>query len=144
MGDDGVGIQVARMVQAKLQKPDIVVKEMSVSGIRLVEEMLDFDRAIIVDSHTEQNPEPGRIRRFTPSDFTDTIHSGTPHGVNFATALELYTKLEPRRIPKTIEIYTIDIDSELNVSDELSPAVERAGRELTDLVVRRVIQTDAT
>ena len=139
MADDGIGIHVARMVQATLpQRSDIVFKELGVSGIRLVEEILGFDHAIIVDSHMGKETEPGRIRRFTPADFVDTVHPGTPHGFNFATAMELYRTLAPEKIPKSIEIYTIDIDSENRFGEHFSPAVERAGEELVKLLIRRL------
>ena len=60
MGDDGVGIKVVRTLQARLgRRPDVVVKELSVSGIRLVEELLGFDHVIIVDSHTGQETHLG-------------------------------------------------------------------------------------
>ena len=93
---------------------------------------------IIVDSHTGKETEPGRIRKFTPADFTDTIHPGVPHGTNFATALEFYRNLSPEKIPTSIEIYTIDIGSELTFGEKLSPAVEEASEELANLIVHEI------
>ena len=62
MGDDRVGIHVAQEIQARVSHTaNVEVKELSVSGIRLVEEILGFDRVIIVDSHTGSETEPGRI-----------------------------------------------------------------------------------
>jgi len=143
MGDDGVGIRVVRILQARLepQRQDVVFKELSVSGIRLIEEILGFDRVIIVDSHTGEDTEVGRIRRFTPADFSDTFHPGTPHGLNFATALELYKNIDREHIPKTIEIYTIDINPEFVFGDKLSPTIEKASDELTDLLIRELSST---
>jgi Ni,Fe-hydrogenase maturation factor len=52
MADDGMGIRVTRMIQAKLSDwSDILFKELSVSAVRLLGEILGFDQAIIVDSH---------------------------------------------------------------------------------------------
>ena len=139
MSDDGIGIHVARMVQAQSpQRPDIVFKELGVSGIRLVEEILGFDQVILIDSHTGKKPEVGRIRKFTPADFVDTIHPGAPHGTNFASAIEFYKTLNPEKIPKSIEIYTIDIDPEINFGEQLSPAVQKAGEQLSNLLVRQL------
>jgi len=139
MGDDRVGIHVAKRIQARIpQTSNIQVKELSVSGIRLVEEILGFDHVIIVDSHTGTETEPGRIRKFAADDFIDTIHPGAPHGINFATALEFYKNLEPEKIPKFIEIYTIDIESKLSFSDQLSSTIEKAAEELVNLIVREL------
>ena len=111
---------------------------MSVSDV--VEEILGFDHMIIVDSHTGSETEPGRIRKFTADDFMDTIHPGAPHGINFVTALEFYKNLEPENIPKSIEIYTIDIESELNFGEKLSPTVEKAADELVNLIIGELSQ----
>jgi hydrogenase maturation protease len=139
MADDSIGIHVARMVQAQSpQSADIVFKELGVSGIRLVEEILGFDQVILIDSHTGKEPEVGRVRKFTPADFVDTIHPGAPHGTNFASAIELYKTLTPEKIPKSIEIYTIDIDPEINFGEQLSPAVQKAGERLANLLVRQL------
>ena len=95
---------------------------------------------IIVDSHTGSETEPGRIRKFTADDFMDTIHPRAPHGINFASALEFYKNLEPERIPKSIEIYTIDIDSELNFGEKLSPTVKKGAGELVNLIIGELSQ----
>lgn len=101
---------------------DIVAKELSVSGVSLVKEILGFDHVIIIDSYTGKDTEAGRIRKSTPTDFMDTIHPETPHGLNFSTALEFYWNPDSERIPKCIEIYTIDIDSNtVFVTDSLPP-----------------------
>ena len=52
MGDDGVGIYVARMVKDRTRsQADLQFKELGVSGFNLVEEILGYDEVIIVDSY---------------------------------------------------------------------------------------------
>jgi hydrogenase maturation protease len=90
MGDDGVGIYVARMVKERTgSRVDLQVKELGVSGFKFVEEILGYDEVIIVDSYASESTEAGRIREFGPGGFEDTLHASSPHGANFATALEL-------------------------------------------------------
>lgn len=141
MGDDRVGIEIARMIKARISpKRGVEVREISVSGFRLVEEMLGFDRVIIVDSHTGDGTEPGRIRESTPERFKDTIHPTSPHGMNFATALDLYLNIEPDRIPKSIRIFTIDIESNPPFSETMSPLVQKAALQLTEMIIREISQ----
>ena len=48
IADDGIGIRVARMIQAKLpDRSDILFKEVSVSAFRLLGEVLDFEQVMI-------------------------------------------------------------------------------------------------
>jgi hydrogenase maturation protease len=100
MSDDRIGHFVTQIVLDRLGgRQDVIGKELSVSGPKLVEEMLGFDQVIIIDSYTDDKRIRGRIRKFAPPDFADTIHPVVPHGINFTTALEFYRKLDPERTP---------------------------------------------
>lgn len=139
MGDDRVGIEVARMVRRGISlNSGVEIKELSVSGFRLVEEILGFDRAIIIDSHTEERVEPGRIREFIPAHFEDTIHVTSPHGMNFATALDFYKDIEPERIPQSIRIFTIDIEMNPSFSEGMSSKVQAAASKLAETIIREI------
>jgi hydrogenase maturation protease len=139
LGDDCVGIQVARIIGAAISpRGNVEIRELNVSGLRLVEEMLGFDRAIIIDSYAGDQTEPGRIREFTPEDFRDTVHPTSPHGINFATALDFFKNLEPDRVPGSIQIFTIDIESNPPFSESMSPAVRKAASKLAESIIREI------
>jgi hydrogenase maturation protease len=143
MGDDGVGIYVARMVKERTRsRADVQVKELGVSGFKLVEEILGYDEVIIVDSYASEGTEPGRIRELGPGDFEDTLHASSPHGANFATALALYTNLQPYRIPRKLRIFTVDIHATAAFGESLSDRVREAALKLTELVLREMEQGD--
>ena len=139
MGDDGVGIHVVRILQQKLSpRTQLQFKELSVGGLKMVEEILDYENVIIVDSYASNIIEPGRIREFTPEQFKDTLHASSPHDTNFATALELYKNLEPERIPKTIRIFTVDIAPTLTFSKNMSPQIQEAASKAADLIMHEI------
>ncbi len=142
MGDDGVGIRVARMLKDKLRRrPDVEIKELSVGGLKLVEEMLGYEEVYIVDSYSPPDAEPGRIRESTPDQFEDTLHPSSPHGTNFTVALQLYRDFEPDRIPKRIMIFTVDIDPEFTFRESMSAPVREAASTLTEQIARDIEQT---
>jgi hydrogenase maturation protease len=142
MGDDGVGIYIARMVRERTQsRTDLQVKELGVSGFKLVEEILGYDEVTIVDSHASKDTEAGQIREFSPQDFEDTLHASSPHGANFTTALGLYRNLQPDRIPRKIRIFTIDIHLTDTFGESLSERVREAALKLTEMIVREIEQT---
>ena len=131
MGDDGVGIQVLRHLKENTTpRADLDFKELSVGGIKLVEEFLDYKTIFIIDSIESATGE-GNINEFSPEQFNNTFHESAPHDVNFITALELYKKLEPHRIPKEIRIFTINIKTEFVFKENLSPTIEAAASRLT-------------
>ena len=143
MGDDGVGVYVARMVRDRVQSQiDLQVKELGASGIKLVEEILGYDQVVIVDSCTAPDDDTGKIQEFGPEDFEDTLHASSPHGANFATALQLYKNLQPNRIPKSIRIFTIGIIPTNAFGERLSDRVQEAASRLTEMIVTRIEQSD--
>jgi hydrogenase maturation protease len=142
MGDDGVGIHVARMVKDRARSfTDLQFKELGVSGFNLVEEILGYDEVIIVDSYASTEAGAGQIREFSPADFEDTVHASSPHGANFATALNVYRKLQPDKIPKRIRIFTIDIHPTYAFGESLSSRVKDAAAKLAEMIVREIQRT---
>jgi hydrogenase maturation protease len=138
MGDDGVGIQVLRQLRERIPpRADVEFKELSVGGIELVEEILGYRRVFIIDS-IESHSGYGEINEFAPEQFKGTCHESSPHATNFMTALELYKKLEPKRIPHKIRIFTIGIQSEFTFRESLSPSIQAAAAELTTRLAREI------
>jgi len=138
MGDDGVGIVVVRMLKQKISsRSNLEFKELSVGGIRLIEEMLGYETVFIIDSFDSKETS-GQIHEFSPEQFKQSQYESSPHTTNFATALDLYKKLEPDRVPSSIRIFTIDIDSHFTFSDKLSPRVQTAAVNLAEQITREV------
>jgi hydrogenase maturation protease len=139
LGDDAVGIHVARMLKRRFQTAaDLEFKELSVGGLRLVEEMLGFETVFLIDSIEGEESKVGEIREFSADDFKTTQRSSAPHVTNFATALELYNKLEPSKVPRNMKIFTIGIHGESTFREGLSPHVGEAASKLADLVAREI------
>lgn len=139
MGDDGVGVHVARMVRDRLgPQADLQVKELGVGGLKLVEELLGNDEVYIVDSYAPQDAEPGRIREFAPEQFEDSLHPSSPHGTSFVTALKLYEDIEPDRMPRKIRIFTVDINRDLTFREGMSKPVRQAAAKLTETLAREI------
>lgn len=83
LSDDGVGIIVANeikklLVNQNLNGHNIAVTTASVGGLRLMEMMVGFDRAILIDSLVTGG-RPGTIQRMTLSDLSAAAaHSTLP------------------------------------------------------------------
>jgi hydrogenase maturation protease len=140
MGDDAVGIRVVRLLKERIGEHDgFEFKELSLGGIRLVEEIIGYDSVFIIDSVA--SPEtPGKIRELSAEDLKGTEYASSPHSTNFATALELFKTFEAGAVPHTIRIFTIDINPEFTFREALSPPVQRAAFELAELVGREIEQ----
>ena len=84
--DDSVGLKVAQLLRPLLvDRPDITVDEDYWGGLRLMERMIGFDHAIIVDAIIS-GAEPGTVHVLSPEDMP-TQRSMSAHDVNLSTAL---------------------------------------------------------
>ena len=136
LGDDGVGNYVAKLVEKGLPHGlGVDVKEISASGIELVEEMMGYDTAIVVDA-VATNGRVGTIRRLKPEQLNETIHFTTPHRINFASAYEFGKLFASKSMPKKVILYGIEIKPKTDFSERLSPDVAEAAH----LVAARIIR----
>ncbi len=135
LSDDGVGIWVARALEGRLDKQEITVEESTMAGLDLLDLLVNFDRAIIIDAIQTTGGKVGQIYRLEPGTFDTTRHAATPHDVNFATALELGNRLG-LALPQQIIIFAIEVENVSSFREECTPEVERA----IPVCVEKVIQ----
>jgi hydrogenase maturation protease len=125
ISDDQVGLRVAESIM-KMDLPDVDVDEASVSGLDLIEMILDYKRVIIVDAITSREYEPGTVRVLDRGAFTHAVHGTNPHEANVVTAFELGKRLEPTRFPDDIRFVAIEAQNTYDISEEMTPPVKAA------------------
>lgn len=88
--DDGVGIQAARALREALP-PDsgADVRELSVGGLTLMENMIGYERVILIDALMTPGSEPGTIRRLSLDELGHTLNTASSHDMNLPTALSV-------------------------------------------------------
>lgn len=124
--DDSVGLRVIEALKPLLaDRADVEVSEDYWGGLRLMERMIGFDRAIVVDA-IQTGASPGVIHQLTP-DGIPTQRSASAHDVNLTTALELGRKAEAH-LPKNSDIHLVGIEAEdiLTFGEQCTPAVQAA------------------
>lgn len=138
LSDDGIGIAVATAVAERLQDcMKVTVTELHTGGIRLMEAMAGFKRAVVVDAMVS-GAAPGTLQRFNPQDFVTTKNTYSSHDTNFGTAYDLGL-LAGVELPERVSFWGIearefDLFGE-RFSDEVAAAlplaVERIVAEIT-------------
>lgn len=126
LGDDSVGLRVVRALRAQLPgNTSVEVSEDTHGGLRLMERMIGYDRAIIVDA-IQTGSSPGALHWLTPGGIP-TQRSASTHDVNLPTALSLgrqASALLP--IDANIHILAIEAAQVDRFSEALSREVELA------------------
>ena len=106
-------------------RADVEVSEDYWGGLRLMERMVGFDRAIVIDA-MQTGATPGTIRRLAPGSMP-TQRSASAHDVNLPTALALGREAGAH-LPPDDQILLVGIEAEdiLTFGEHCTPAVQAA------------------
>jgi hydrogenase maturation protease len=127
--DDSVGIRVSRLLKKEihnnLNNPCEVI-ELYTGGIRLMDAMIGYDKAIIIDAIvTNSGTQPGTIYTLTPSHLMMTKNSFSSHDTNLVNCLKMGEMLN-LHLPSDIKIWAIEADDVNTFSEELTEKVEKS------------------
>lgn len=137
LSDDGVGIRVIKEIEKQTSRQDIEIKEINAGGFSIIDEIVGYQKVIIVDAVKTRNGEPGSVYRFAPDDFKSTMHLSTPHTINFATAITLAEKYG-YKLPESIEIYGIEVEDNTSFGEKCTPKVIDAASRVVDEILENL------
>jgi hydrogenase maturation protease len=140
LGDDGIGWRVAEDFQRAIaqQRPaneQIEVDFLSVGGLRLMERLIGYDRAIIIDAITTGEYPQGTVRRFSLEELPNRAvgHMSSAHDTTLQNALEA-GKTFGAQLPKRIDIVAVESERVYDFSEELTPTAMQAIPQAVQLV----------
>ena len=136
LGDDGVGWRAAEALRASLTMPGVEVDCLALGGLSLMERLVGYRRAIIIDAIQTQNGRPGQIHQFPLSALPApaTGHSTAVHDVSLQTALRLGQAMGAP-LPEEIQVVAIEAEQVYDFSEELTTAVAAAIPEAVQTVL---------
>ena len=136
--DDAVGLQVVQRLRPELVGwPSVEVDEDYWGGLRLMERMIGFERAILVDAICS-GTEAGTIHVLSLADIPSR-HSGSAHDMDLGTALAL-GRHAGAALPAEadIRLVAIEADDVLTFNGECTPRVraniQRAAETVLELL----------
>lgn len=151
LGDDGVGWRVAEELERRLSNgqaldPDTAsghgravatVQMAAIGGLSLMERLVGFDQAILVDAIAGSGDPPGTV---TVRDLADlatrsTGHLDSAHDAPLPLALRAGRALGAS-LPRRITVVGVAADGVDTFDDQLSPAVRAAVSVAAERVVR--------
>jgi hydrogenase maturation protease len=139
--DDGVGVKVAYEVEMRLgdqRSENLTITEASVGGLRLMELLEGYDRAIIIDAIKTHNGHPtGSIYTMDLTDLREispTQHSASAHDTSLVTALDAGIEMG-MKLPQDVTIIAVEVENILDFSEQPTPAVAEAIPKVTEMVL---------
>ncbi len=142
--DDAVGVRLARDFRRRWERrqaeaetaaggatprpaafaPEFL-EECSVGGLTLVEQLVGYDRVVVLDSIRTRGGRPGDWHTFTAAALRTTMNLANVHDANFATALELGRRMGFSLPPdEQIVVFAVEIEDNLTFDERMSDALE--------------------
>jgi len=137
MGDDGVGLFIARKLKAQ-NLPIVQVEVQTGEAASLIEAWEAVEAVILLDA-VRSDGSPGRIYQFkAPTEFIpNRFFNSSTHNFGVAEAVELARTLG--RLPRCLTIYGIEGRC-FEVGRRLSPEVEQAAGDVIQRVIRDIYE----
>jgi hydrogenase maturation protease len=138
LGDDGVGIHIAREAARRINAADVTVEETGAAGLSLLEHIRGYDRLIIADAILTENTEVGKIHRLTLKDLAKTNGSITPHDAALRTTLEIGNSLFPGEMPQDVIVFAVQTHNVEIISSDMTPAVRAAVPKVVKMIMAEI------
>ncbi len=135
--DDAVGIKVAETLKTKIAKSNITIKSGSIDGLAMLNEIVEYDIAIFIDSIKTKNGTPGDVYKINFDPLKNRQTLGVSHGIDFATALKTGQKLG-YTMPKRIAIFAIEIEDNTSFNEECTDAVKQSIPEVVSRILDEI------
>lgn len=135
MGDEGVGVLVARHLTDSGAAGDIEVVDAGTGGFHLLEYFQDYDRVVLVDA-TLDGQAPGSVSVMKPRFSSDYPPTLCAHDIGLKDLLDAVYLLgrSPEVILFAISIASVD-GVTLDVSGPVAESVARVAKQVADYLV---------
>ncbi len=148
LGDDGVGWKVAEEVKKYLTSPpapllkgegeEVDVDCLSLGGISLMEHLIGYERAILIDAlASDQKPGSVIVSKLSEMPDYSALHTTSAHDTSLQNALKLGKGLGAK-LPDEVLVVGITTNRVYDFSEELSApaanAVPEAAKTVLDLL----------
>jgi hydrogenase maturation protease len=128
LGDDGVGWHIAQRVQQHKNFPSgIDVDYLSLGGISLMERLIGYERAILIDAICTKKDPIGTLSNFSLEQLTDQPvgHTYSAHDTTLQNAIKIGRDLGVQ-LPGEITVVAVEAQNVFDFSEQLTPEVANA------------------
>lgn len=143
LGDDGVGWQIAQALQQEEEIPsDITIECLAVGGISLMEALIGYDQAILIDAIVTHHAPIGTVNCCKLQDLPNLTsgHMTSAHDASLTDALTMGRSLGAV-LPQDITVVTVESQKVYEFSEIMSPAVAGAVPQALKIIQNLLLQS---
>lgn len=136
--DDGLGLQAAALLRQRLGDDERVeVIEAYTGGLDLMELMIGYERAVVVDAVTSGRHHPGTLVELGLDDLLSSRNTTSTHDASLAVAIET-GKLLGLQLPEAIFFFGIEAGQANDFGEQLTAPVRQTLPFLVERVLTRL------
>jgi hydrogenase maturation protease len=120
LSDDRIGVYMAEQLRNDFSNIDFNVT--ASSGFHLLDYLMDYDRAIIIDSIVTRNDPPGSVKVYETVDF-ENFNPFSLHSTDLITAIEIWKQYR-LPVPKNVSFIGIEVMNTTTFGEDFSPEIE--------------------
>ena len=146
LGDDGVGWQIAsELMQKEIIPSDVTIECAALGGISLMESLIGYDRAIIIDAIVTHQAPIGSVTFFKLGDLPNPSlgHMSSAHDTSLQEAL-LFGRDLGTHLPDDITVVTVESQKVYEFSETLTPAVAKAIPKALKIIKQLLLESYST
>ena len=139
LGDDGIGVHVARELARRIDDENIDIKDTSIDSLNLLDWFIGYDRMIVIDAIITEDEKVGEIYRLQPENIRcPSSPFVSPHHANLTSTLEMGKSLFPSEMPEEIIVYAITTHEAFEVTEEMTEKVKKSIPEVVTLILNDI------
>ena len=136
--DDGVGIHVANQLKQHVNHPDVTIDEALTGGMNLLDMIVGYDKAILIDLVNIRDAKDGEVKRLLLSDLS-SAHSDNPHDVSLMEAIKLAERLGEKNIPSEVVIIGVVLKEIPYIfGEKLTPKIAAAVPKAVEMTLNEI------
>ena len=137
VGDDGFGPRVLEELQTREIPNNVELIDAGVGGMSILSWIEDADKIVLIDSVQTGNEPVGTVYKFTDKEMPPSdMFMLSLHDLNLVDTLNIGRMVQ--KMPDEIIIYGVEVVRLTEFTEEMSPEVEAAVKEVADLVVAEI------
>jgi len=143
IADDAVGMEAVRLLRQQLVGlSGLTVAEVYNGGLELMEAMVGFERAFVVDAMVAGH-KPGTIHRLGVDQLADTRNTSTTHNGSLSAALE-FGRATGVNLPSDVRIWAVEAGDVSTFCEALTPDVRAAVSVVTEEIMHELLSSNTT
>jgi hydrogenase maturation protease len=129
-----IGLKIAEILKKDIKNKTATIKSGSIDGLAMLDEIIGFDKVILVDSINTKSGVPGDVYKIELDSVTSNSSLAASHTIDFITALRMGKKFG-YKMPEKIYVYAVEIKDNNTFSEKCTEQVSASIPE----VVKRII-----